>query len=103
MSGGSMKSDLTAMAGILLVLSVPFIMMLVYTRLSIQTALLRRDIRSVALKRDELIRKNNAVKDELMNRVEKGSIESLYLKKSGSLPFYLRNKVVTVEMNPEND
>jgi len=99
----NIKIDFLKMLGILLILAVPFFMILFYTRLSIQTALLRREIRITAFKRDELIRKNNAIKNELSERVEKGSIESLYFKKSGSLPFYLRNKVVTVELNSEND
>jgi len=91
------------MLWIFFIVAVPFIFFLMYTRLSIQTALLRREIRTAALKKDELVRKNNAIKGELAERLEKGNIESLYLKKSGSLPFYLRNKVVRVEMVPEND
>jgi len=103
MDGGNIKTEFQRMLVILLILAVPFFLVLFYTRLSIQTALLRREIRTAAFKRDELIRKNNAIKNELAERVEKGSIESLYFKKSGSLPFYLRNKVVTVELNSEND
>ena len=84
-------------------LSIPFLFLLLYTRLSIQTALLRREIRSEAFRRDELLRKNTAIKREIADRLEEGSIESFYMKKSGSLPFYLRNKVVRVDINAEND
>jgi len=94
------KREGGALLHILLLLLLPFAVLFLYTHITIQTSLLRRELRIARLERDELLKRNDALKDELISLSGEDSTDNLYWKKSGFLPFYVRNKVVTVELDP---
>jgi len=97
------KNEIFRMFALLCIVAIPFLLLLLYTRLSIKTSLLERDIHSLSSQRNELMRKNNALKEELMRLAGRSGLDRMYWKKSGTLPFYIRNKVVTVKLDSISD
>jgi hypothetical protein len=93
------KNEFSAMALVLVLFGAPFLALLGYTKMNVETSLLRRELRAITYERDHLFKRNNAIKDELLNLSNSQNIENIYWKKYGFLPFYVRNKVVSVELN----
>ena len=83
-----------------LVLAMPFLLVLLYTGMRVETALLRRDIRSAISSRDTLVKKNRALRNEVAE-LSGSSLERLYWKRHGLLPFYVKNRVVNLKLERE--
>ncbi len=86
------------MVVLILLLLFPSALLLVYTGMRVEASLLRRKIRIAVRERDEIARKNDALKKEL-GQLAPGGVDSIYWKESGVLPFYVRNRVVTVRLD----
>lgn len=90
----------TEMFAVLLLITIPFLLLLLYTGMRVETAILRREIRNSIDRRDELVRKNTALRNEVAE-LSGNVLERLYWKRNGLLPFYVKNRVVNIRM-PDN-
>lgn len=94
----SLKSGIGGLLLVFLMLLVPFGLVHLYTRNLVSAALLRRDIHMAGLKKEQLLKKNMALKEALGRLTGKDLVMP-----SEGLPFSENNRIVRLRLSGENE
>lgn len=92
-AGLKIFSGLGGMLGISALLFVPFLLLFFYTRMTVDTAILRRKIQSASAQRDELARKNRSLRRALFL--------DMAIDPEAANSMLVQNRIVRVRL-PEN-
>lgn len=85
------------MTVIMISMALPFLFLLIYTGMTVEVSSLKRKIRVASMKRDELSRKNDALK-KVVAEMSGNNLDRLYWKQYGVLPFYVKNQVINLRL-----
>ncbi len=78
-----------------------FLAILVYLHLNVEMAAINRDLRSAALRKDELLKRNRALKSALFDLALQAGEDPLRWKTYETLPLLEKNKIVRIRL-PES-
>lgn len=89
------------MLRIVAIIAPAFLAILVYLHLNVEMAAVNRQLRQAALRKDELVKRNRALKSALFDLALQAGEDPLRWKSYESLPLLEKNKIVRIRL-PES-